>query len=47
MNQLNAWHRVSLLAGALTAPVFFIVVFAQAATREGYSLTRVPLSLLS
>ncbi|GII62813.1 hypothetical protein Skr01_28980 [Sphaerisporangium krabiense] len=36
-----------LLAGALAGPVFFASALAQALTREGFDITRHPISLLS
>jgi hypothetical protein len=39
--------RRSLAAGALAAPLFTVVALAQAATRDGYDLTRHPISMLS
>ncbi len=39
--------RPFLLAGALSAPLWVTVSLAQAATREGFDLTRHPLSILA
>jgi hypothetical protein len=47
VNRVSGWTRVALILGAAVSPIFFLVVFIQAATRPGYSLNRVPLSLLS
>ncbi|MEV5719349.1 DUF998 domain-containing protein [Amycolatopsis mediterranei] len=47
MNSSRALARLALAAGVLVAPIFYLTVFTQAATREGYSVSRVALSLLS
>jgi hypothetical protein len=47
MNRLTWSSRLALMIGAIVSPLFFVLVFAQAATRPGYSLVKVPLSLLS
>jgi hypothetical protein len=47
MNRPRALARLALAAGVLVAPIFYLTVFIQAATRDGYSLNRAPLSLLS
>jgi hypothetical membrane protein len=39
--------RLLLACGVLAGPLFLVVVLAQALTREGFDLTRHPLSLLS
>ncbi|MEU9609055.1 DUF998 domain-containing protein [Streptomyces sp. NPDC048057] len=39
--------RALLAAGAVAAPLWAVVSLAQAATRDGYDLTRHPLSMLS
>ena len=47
MNRLTGFGRLALMIGTIVSPLFFVLVFAQAATRPGYSLITVPLSLLS
>ena len=47
---VSATHRPSrrlLLAGALAGPFFFVSAAAQMLTREGFDITRHPISLLS
>jgi hypothetical protein len=39
--------RLSLAAGCLAAPLFVVVALAQALTRDGFDLTRHPISMLS
>ncbi|MGI5242594.1 DUF998 domain-containing protein [Dactylosporangium sp. CA-139066] len=39
--------RAALAAGALAAPLFVVVALAQALTRDGFDLTRQPVSMLS
>ncbi|MEU7867063.1 DUF998 domain-containing protein [Dactylosporangium sp. NPDC049140] len=39
--------RYSLAAGTAAAPLFAVVALAQAATRDGYDITRHPVSMLS
>jgi hypothetical membrane protein len=47
MNSPRAVAKLALAAGVLVAPTFYLTVFIQAAMRDGYSLSRVALSLLS
>ncbi|GAA2720741.1 DUF998 domain-containing protein [Actinocorallia aurantiaca] len=50
VSAIPATHRPSerlLLAGALAGPVFFASAAAQSLTREGFDITRHPISLLS
>ena len=47
MNSPRALAKLALAAGVLVAPIFYLTVFIQAAMRDGYSLSRVALSLLS
>jgi Protein of unknown function (DUF998) len=47
MNSPRALAKLALAAAVLVAPIFYLTVFIQAAVRDGYSLSRVALSLLS